>query len=46
MCLDLAGGKKDNGTPVYCYPCHGAANQRWNLRGITYNQLKSFGVGV
>ncbi|PMD27126.1 carbohydrate-binding module family 13 protein [Hyaloscypha hepaticicola] len=46
QCLDLSGSNKASRTPVLCYPCHNGANQRWNLWGITYNQLKAWVVGA
>ncbi|MFK4102656.1 ricin-type beta-trefoil lectin domain protein [Streptomyces sp. NPDC019531] len=30
-CLDVAGGKKDNGTPVQIYTCNGSAGQKWQI---------------
>ncbi|WP_239158311.1 ricin-type beta-trefoil lectin domain protein [Streptomyces sp. SID13726] len=32
-CLDVAGGKKDNGTPVQIYTCNGSAGQKWQISG-------------
>ncbi|MEV6171114.1 ricin-type beta-trefoil lectin domain protein [Streptomyces sp. NPDC051954] len=32
-CLDVAGGKKDNGTPVQLYTCNNTAAQQWQLHG-------------
>ncbi|MFF8472258.1 ricin-type beta-trefoil lectin domain protein [Streptomyces sp. NPDC015414] len=32
-CLDVQGGKKDNGTPVQVYTCNGGASQQWQLMG-------------
>ncbi|MGW4434768.1 ricin-type beta-trefoil lectin domain protein [Streptomyces sp. NPDC004596] len=32
-CLDVQGGKKDNGTPVQVYTCNGGASQKWQLLG-------------
>ena len=32
-CLDVAGGKKDNGTPVQIYTCNGSAGQKWQIDG-------------
>lgn len=32
-CLDVQGGKKDNGTPVQVYTCNGSAAQKWVLWG-------------
>lgn len=32
-CLDVEGGKKDNGTPVQIYTCNGSAAQKWQLYG-------------
>ncbi|MFE1754472.1 ricin-type beta-trefoil lectin domain protein [Streptomyces anandii] len=32
-CLDVQGGKKDNGTPVQVYKCNGTAAQKWLLYG-------------
>ncbi|MFF2204588.1 RICIN domain-containing protein [Streptomyces sp. NPDC058145] len=32
-CLDVQGGKKDNGTPVQVYTCNGGASQKWQLMG-------------
>ncbi|MEV6114879.1 RICIN domain-containing protein [Streptomyces sp. NPDC052109] len=32
-CLDVQGGKKDNGTPVQVYTCNGSAAQKWVLYG-------------
>lgn len=48
MCLDLSGSKKDNNTPILCYPCKAAndktiANQRWNLTGIPGDKLTKWG---
>ncbi|MFJ7074682.1 ricin-type beta-trefoil lectin domain protein [Streptomyces sp. NPDC098781] len=34
-CLDVAGGKKDNGTPVQIYTCNGGAAQKWQISGDT-----------
>ncbi|WP_229864661.1 ricin-type beta-trefoil lectin domain protein [Streptomyces djakartensis] len=34
-CLDVAGGKKDNGTPVQIYTCNGSAAQKWQISGDT-----------
>ncbi|MGX4691888.1 RICIN domain-containing protein [Streptomyces sp. JNUCC 63] len=31
-CLDVQGGKKDNGTPVQLYTCNGGAAQKWEIR--------------
>ncbi|MFJ6387694.1 ricin-type beta-trefoil lectin domain protein [Streptomyces sp. NPDC091972] len=30
-CLDVAGGQKDNGTPVQIYTCNGSAGQKWQI---------------
>ncbi|MFE9998442.1 ricin-type beta-trefoil lectin domain protein [Streptomyces avermitilis] len=30
-CLEAAGGKKDNGTPVQIYTCNGTAGQKWQI---------------
>ncbi|MGW7237089.1 RICIN domain-containing protein [Streptomyces sp. NPDC054804] len=30
-CLDVAGAKKDNGTPVQTYTCNNSAGQEWQL---------------
>ena len=30
-CLDVEGGKKDNGTPVQLYTCNGSAAQKWQI---------------
>ncbi|MFI1711316.1 ricin-type beta-trefoil lectin domain protein [Streptomyces griseoruber] len=32
-CLDVAGGKKDNGTPVQIYTCNGSVGQKWQISG-------------
>ncbi|MFI7020808.1 ricin-type beta-trefoil lectin domain protein [Streptomyces sp. NPDC050164] len=32
-CLDVAGGKEANGTPVQIYTCNGGAAQQWTLEG-------------
>ncbi|MFJ8104203.1 ricin-type beta-trefoil lectin domain protein [Streptomyces sp. NPDC096132] len=32
QCLDVAGGKKDNGTAVQIYTCNGSAAQKWQVR--------------
>ncbi|MGC0340321.1 ricin-type beta-trefoil lectin domain protein [Streptomyces sp. SLBN-8D4] len=32
-CLDVAGGKKDNGTPVQIYTCNGSVGQKWQIDG-------------
>ncbi|WP_345661002.1 ricin-type beta-trefoil lectin domain protein [Streptomyces venetus] len=32
-CLDVEGGKKDNGTPVQIYTCNGSAAQKWEVYG-------------
>ncbi|GHG97882.1 hypothetical protein GCM10018780_23560 [Streptomyces lanatus] len=32
-CLDVAGAKKDNGTPVQIYTCNGSAAQKWQISG-------------
>ncbi|MFF3616174.1 RICIN domain-containing protein [Streptomyces sp. NPDC002580] len=32
-CLDVQGGKKDNGTPVQVYTCNDSAAQKWVLLG-------------
>lgn len=32
-CLEVGGGKKDNGTPVQIYTCNGGAGQKWQIRG-------------
>ncbi|MFC9280570.1 RICIN domain-containing protein [Streptomyces collinus] len=32
-CLDVQGGKKDNGTPVQVYTCNNSAAQKWVLYG-------------
>ncbi|MFF5966106.1 ricin-type beta-trefoil lectin domain protein [Streptomyces collinus] len=34
-CLDVAGGKEDNGTPVQIYTCNGGAAQKWQISGDT-----------
>ncbi|MFJ1974602.1 ricin-type beta-trefoil lectin domain protein [Streptomyces sp. NPDC087903] len=34
-CLDVAGGKKDNGTPVQIYTCNGGVGQKWQISGDT-----------
>ena len=31
-CLDVFGGKTDNGTPVIAFPCHGGTNQQWIIK--------------
>ncbi|MEU2716936.1 RICIN domain-containing protein [Streptomyces sp. NPDC007205] len=33
-CLDVQGGKKDNGTPVQIYTCNDSAAQEWKLGGL------------
>lgn len=30
-CVDVAGGRANNGDAVIAWPCHGGANQRWTL---------------
>jgi hypothetical protein len=30
-CLDLPGGRNDDGTPAIQYDCHGGPNQQWTL---------------
>uniref|UniRef100_UPI00404002A2 ricin-type beta-trefoil lectin domain protein n=1 Tax=Streptomyces sp. SS7 TaxID=3108485 RepID=UPI00404002A2 len=32
-CLEVAGAKKDNGTPVQIYTCNGGAGQKWQIEG-------------
>ncbi|MGW2825072.1 ricin-type beta-trefoil lectin domain protein [Streptomyces sp. NPDC001443] len=32
-CLEVGGGKKDNGTPVQIYTCNGSAGQKWQISG-------------
>lgn len=32
-CLDVAGGKSANGTPVQVYTCNGSSAQQWQLEG-------------
>ncbi|MFF0465665.1 RICIN domain-containing protein [Streptomyces mexicanus] len=32
-CLDVEGGRTDNGTPVQIYTCNGGAAQRWTVEG-------------
>ncbi|WP_317617807.1 RICIN domain-containing protein [Streptomyces sp. SDr-06] len=32
-CLDVEGGRKDNGTPVQLYTCNGTAAQQWRIYG-------------
>ncbi|WP_373559109.1 ricin-type beta-trefoil lectin domain protein [Streptomyces sp. SA15] len=32
-CLEVGGGKKDNGTPVQIYTCNGGAGQKWQISG-------------
>lgn len=31
-CLDITGGRADDGTPVILWDCHGGGNQRWRIR--------------
>jgi hypothetical protein len=33
MCLDLAGGKDDDGTPLQIWPCNGLVAQQWVVDG-------------
>ncbi|MEU2426088.1 ricin-type beta-trefoil lectin domain protein [Streptomyces sp. NPDC007851] len=30
-CLEVGGGKKDNGTPVQIYTCNGSVGQKWTI---------------
>ncbi|MEU9430797.1 ricin-type beta-trefoil lectin domain protein, partial [Streptomyces sp. NPDC048342] len=32
-CLEVGGGKKDNGTPAQIYTCNGSAGQKWQISG-------------
>ncbi|MFE4968313.1 ricin-type beta-trefoil lectin domain protein [Streptomyces sp. NPDC056660] len=32
-CLEVGGGKKDNGTPVQIYTCNGSVGQKWAISG-------------
>ncbi|MER7185119.1 RICIN domain-containing protein, partial [Streptomyces hyaluromycini] len=32
-CLEVGGGKKDNGTPVQIYTCNGSVGQKWAIGG-------------
>ncbi|WP_055527478.1 ricin-type beta-trefoil lectin domain protein [Streptomyces graminilatus] len=34
-CLEVAGAKKDNGTPVQIFTCNGGAGQKWQISGDT-----------
>jgi hypothetical protein len=43
-CLDVAGGKEANGTPVQIYTCNGGAAQQWTLEG-SENDLYLRNVG-
>ncbi|MGI5426130.1 ricin-type beta-trefoil lectin domain protein [Streptomyces sp. CA-179760] len=36
-CLDVAGGKEANGTPVQIYTCNGSPAQQWTLEGSEDN---------
>ncbi len=36
-CLDVQGGKDQNGTPVQVYTCNGSPAQQWELRGSDDN---------
>ncbi|MFF4508712.1 RICIN domain-containing protein [Streptomyces sp. NPDC001401] len=40
-CLEAAGGKKDNGTPVQIYTCNGGAGQKWKISGATLVNVNS-----
>ncbi|MGW5434906.1 RICIN domain-containing protein [Streptomyces sp. NPDC004059] len=33
-CLDVQGGKTDNGTPVQIYTCNDSAAQGWKFWGV------------
>lgn len=35
QCLDIAGGRTEDGTPVIAYACHGGKNQQWYRDGRT-----------
>lgn len=35
LCLDIAGERNDDGTPVIAYSCHGNKNQQWYRDGKT-----------
>ena len=35
LCLDIAGERNDDGTPVIAYTCHGNKNQQWYQDGKT-----------
>ncbi|TWF85773.1 ricin-type beta-trefoil lectin domain protein [Streptomyces capillispiralis] len=43
-CLDVAGGKTANGTPVQIYTCNDGASQQWTLEG-SENDLHLRNVG-
>ncbi|MEU9402363.1 RICIN domain-containing protein [Streptomyces sp. NPDC048242] len=40
-CLEVGGGKKDNGTPVQIYTCNGSAGQKWTIRGDSLVNVNS-----
>ncbi|MER5599075.1 RICIN domain-containing protein [Streptomyces sp. NPDC002265] len=40
-CLEVGGGKKDNGTPVQIYTCNGSAGQKWQISGDTLVNVNS-----
>ncbi|MET7455137.1 ricin-type beta-trefoil lectin domain protein [Streptomyces sp. NPDC005574] len=40
-CLEAAGGKKDNGTPVQIYTCNGSAGQKWQISGSALVNVNS-----
>jgi hypothetical protein len=40
-CLEAAGGKKDNGTPVQIYTCNGSVGQKWQISGTTFVNVNS-----
>ncbi|MET7389957.1 ricin-type beta-trefoil lectin domain protein [Streptomyces sp. NPDC005529] len=40
-CLEVGGGKKDNGTPAQIYTCNGSAGQKWEIRGDSFVNVNS-----
>jgi hypothetical protein len=32
-CLNISGARRDAGAPIILYPCVGAANEKWTVRG-------------
>ncbi|KAB1141910.1 virulence factor [Streptomyces luteolifulvus] len=41
QCLEVGGGKKDNGTPVQIYTCNGTAGQKWQISGSALVNVNS-----